>query len=113
MRHTIDAEKKPLGRLASEIAMYLQGKTSPSYSRNALGDANVIVKNVRKIAITGNKSLLKRYYRHTGYMGHLKSLTLAQVFERNPERVVREAVRGMLPKNSLNRKRLKHIVFEK
>lgn len=113
MDHIIDAKKKPLGRLASEIALRLQGKHNPSYAPNRMSGDRVILKNADKVGITGDKIESKEYFRHTGYMGHLKSLTLKQMFVKGPERVIREAVRRMLPKNSLNKKRLKNLIFEK
>ena len=110
--YTIDAQHKPLGRVASEVALRLQGKHSPSYAQNRVSRDRVVIKNVGKVVVTGGKEISKRYYRHTGYMGHLKSLTFQQAFAKNPERVMREAVRRMLPKNSLNKKRLKNLIFE-
>jgi large subunit ribosomal protein L13 len=111
MDHHIDAKNKILGRVASEIALILQGKKSPSYERNRVSGDKVYVKNYKDIAVTGNKRTEKVYYRHTGYVGHLKELTFEQRFAKDPKWVLREAVRNMLPKNFLNKKRLKNLVF--
>ena len=111
MDYHIDANKKTLGRLASEISLILQGKKSASYERNRVSDDKVYVKNVGGIVVTGNKATQKIYYHHTGYVGHLKELTYEQKFAKDPRKVLREAVRKMLPKNFLNQKRLKNLVF--
>lgn len=109
--YKIDAKNKPLGRLASEIAVILQGKKTADYAQNKVADVQVLVKNVGSLAITGNKAKKKIYYRHTGYVGHLKEKTFEQLFAKSPEKVLREAVRNMLPKNFLNQRRLKNIIF--
>lgn len=111
MEYHIDAKNKPLGRLASEIALILQGKKSVSYARNRVSDDRVYVKNVADVSVSGNKLTQKVYYRHTGYVGHLKEATLEEKMTKNPKWVLREAVRKMLPKNFLNQKRLKNLVF--
>lgn len=111
MEYHIDANKKTLGRLASEISLILQGKKSASYERNRVSDDKVYVKNVGGIVVTGNKATQKIYYHHTGYVGHLKELTYEQKFAKDPRKVLREAVRKMLPKNFLNQKRLKNLIF--
>ena len=111
MEHHIDAKNKILGRLASEIALILQGKKSPTYQANRVSDDKVYVKNYEQIAISGNKREEKIYYHHTGYVGHLKELTFEQKFAKDPRWVLRQAVRKMLPKNFLNQKRLKNLVF--
>jgi len=111
MIHEIDAKGKPLGRLASEIAVILQGKKSPSYAPNRVSGDKVRLRNYAQFAITGKKMTGKLYHHHTGYMGHLKTKTLAQVYEKDPKRVVREAVRKMLPKNFLNQRRLNNLTF--
>lgn len=109
--YTIDAKGKRFGRLASEIAIILQGKKSPTYNPRLPGGEKVVVKNIKEISISGNKESAKVYYRHTGYMGHLKERSFKEAFERDPERVLREAVRHMLPKNKLSPRRLKNIIF--
>lgn len=111
MEYNIDAKNKILGRLASEIALILQGKKSASYERNRVSDDKVYVTNVKDIKVTGNKATQKIYYRHTGYVGHLKELTYEKKFAKDPKSVLRQAVRKMLPKNFLNQKRLKNLVF--
>ena len=113
MDYVIDAKHKRIGRLASEIAVILQGKKSPNYEPRLVGDDRVIVENVQLLTVSGDKMKAKRYYHHTGYMGHLKSETLEQAFKKDPKRVLREAVRRMLPKNFLNQRRLKSLVFPK
>jgi large subunit ribosomal protein L13 len=111
MDYHIDAKNKVLGRLASEIAVILQGKKSPNYKPNIVSADRVFVKNYGDIKLTGGKFKNKIYYRHTGYMGHLKKKTFEQVFQKDPKRVLREAVRRMLPKNFLNQKRIKNLIF--
>ena len=111
MDHHIDLKDKILGRAASEIAHILQGKKSTSYAPNRVSDDRVFVKNAKDIAVTGNKRVEKIYYRHTGYVGHLKELRLEEKLAKDPRVVVRQAVRKMLPKNFLNQKRLKNLIF--
>lgn len=107
--HVVDAEGQTLGRLATVVAGMLRGKHKPSYTPHLdMGD-HVVVVNASKIRVTGNKMSDKIYYRHTGYMGGLKERTLAEMLEKHPERVIEVAVRGMLPKNKLGRKILKHL----
>jgi large subunit ribosomal protein L13 len=113
MDYHIDAKNKILGRLASEIATILQGKKSPKYERRLVSGDKVYVKNVGGLKVTGKKFKEKIYYRHTGYMGHLKEETFEQAFAKDPRKVLREAVRRMLPKNFLNQKRLKNLIFAK
>jgi large subunit ribosomal protein L13 len=111
MEHHIDAKNKILGRVASEIAVILQGKKKVTYARNRVSDDKVYVKNYEYIALTGNKRTDKIYYHHTGYVGHLKELTFEQKVAKDPKWVLRQAVRKMLPKNFLNQKRLKNLIF--
>lgn len=101
--HIIDAEGKTLGRLSTEIAMLLMGKHKPIYVPNLNTGDYVIVVNAEKIRVTGNKLQQKIYYRHSGYHGGLKERTLAQMLDKTPTRVIRQAVKGMLPKNSMGR----------
>ena len=102
----VDAADKTLGRLATQIADILRGKRKPQYTPHIdVGDF-VIVVNAEKIAVTGNKLSDKRYYRHSGYPGGLKTRTLGDQLARRPEEVIRRAVRGMLPRNRLGRKQL-------
>jgi large subunit ribosomal protein L13 len=103
----VDADDKVLGRLATQVASRLRGKHRPHYTPHAdVGDF-VIVVNAEKVKLTGRKREQKTYYRHTGFTGHLKSTTAAKLLD-GPfaDRVVRNAVRGMLPKNALGRKLL-------
>jgi large subunit ribosomal protein L13 len=111
MDYIIDAKKKPLGRIASEAATILQGKKSVRYQPNAVSVDRAIIKNYREFVVTGGKETKKIYYRHTGYMGHLKETTYEQAFAKDPKKVLRVAVRRMLPKNFLNHKRIKHLIF--
>jgi large subunit ribosomal protein L13 len=106
----IDAKGKILGRLASDIAVILQGKKSPRYAPQLVSGDKVFLKNFSGFAVTGKKFKEKIYYRHTGYIGHLKEQRLEEMFAKDPRKVVREAVRRMLPKNSLNQKRLKNLI---
>lgn len=113
MQYKIDATNKNLGRLASEIAVILQGKKSPDYNPRLAGDDAVVVSNADKLAISGKKGLQKIYFRHTGYMGHLKEERLEEVIAKKGKReVLRRAVLKMLPKNRLQIKRIKRLKFE-
>jgi large subunit ribosomal protein L13 len=104
--YVVDASGKTLGRLATQIADILRGKRKPEYTPHLdVGDF-VIVVNAEKISVTGNKLAAKRYYRHSGYPGGLRSRTLQEMLDRRPEEVIRKAVRGMLPRNRLGRKQL-------
>ncbi|MEA3640443.1 MAG: 50S ribosomal protein L13 [Lamprobacter sp.] len=105
--YLIDAEGKTLGRLASECARRLRGKHKPTYTPHVdTGDYLVIV-NAEKVRVTGNKLSDKMYYRHTGYIGNLRSASLAQMLDKHPERVIQFAVKGMLPRNPLGRAMIK------
>lgn len=102
----VDASGKTLGRLATQLAAILRGKRKPTYTPHMdVGDFVVVI-NAEKIAVTGNKLADKRYYRHSGYPGGLKSRTLQEMLDRRPEEVIRKAVRGMLPRTRLGRKQL-------
>jgi large subunit ribosomal protein L13 len=104
--YVVDAEGKTLGRLATQIANVLRGKRKPTYTPHVdVGDF-VIVTNAEKIHVTGNKLEGKRYYRHSGYPGGIRSQTLGDLLERRPEEVIRRAVKGMLPRNRLARQQL-------
>lgn len=105
----VDAEGAVLGRLASEVAYRLRGKHNPLYTPHAdVGDW-VIVINADKVTLTGRKWDQKHYYRHSGYIGGLKSITARKLLEKKPEDLVRFAVKGMLPKNRLGRKLFKKL----
>ncbi len=112
MDYIIDATNKKLGRLASEIAVILQGKKSPFYNPRLVSGDRVVVKNVDKIDIAAKKMSGKVYYRHTGYMGHLKERTLKEAWKRSPAAVLKLAVARMLPKNFIRAKRLKKLIIE-
>ena len=101
--YVVDAEGKTLGRLAVELARRLRGKHKPVYTPHVDTGDYMIVVNAEKIAVTGNKLQDKMYHRFTGYVGNLKTESLAQALERHPERVLEIAVKGMLPKNTLGR----------
>lgn len=101
--YLVDAEDKTLGRLASEIAKVLRGKHKPIYAPHLDTGDYVIVINAEKVHVTGNKLDQKMYYRHSGYPGGLTSITLREQLKRHPTRVIRSAVKGMLPHNRLGR----------
>lgn len=105
----VDADGVVLGRLASKVAAALRGKHNPLFTPHAdLGDSVVVI-NAEKILLTGRKMDQKTYYRHSGYIGGLKSITAKKLIEKRPEDVIRFAVKGMLPKNSLGRKLFKKL----
>ncbi len=105
----LDASGQTLGRLATRIATLLRGKHKPLYAPNLDTGDFVVVVNSSKIAVTGNRLDDKVYRRHTGYPGGLKEITLRRMLEKHPERVIRFAVKGMLPKNKLGRQMLKKL----
>ncbi len=107
--YVVDAEGKTLGRLSSQIAAILRGKHKPQYSPSVDVGDYVVVVNAEKVRVTGRKMQQKRYYRHSGYPGGLTEITLADQLERHPTRVLKAAVRGMLPRNRLGRKMLKKL----
>ena len=104
--YLVDAEGKTLGRLATQIADTLRGKRKPQYTPHVDTGDFVIVVNAEKIQVTGNKLDQKRYYRHSGYPGGIRSRTLREQLERRPTEVLRVAVKGMLPKNRLARQQI-------
>ena len=107
--YLVDATDKTLGRLASEIAHRLRGKHKPEFTPHVDTGDYIVVVNARKIRVTGNKLRDKMYYHHTGYIGNLKSINLAKLLTKAPERVIQTAVKGMLPKNSLGRSMIKKL----
>jgi len=109
MEYKIDVQGKPLGRVASEIAIILQGKKNVSYNPKDAGTDSVTVSGVKGLVLTGKKTRQKMYYNHTGPLGHLKERKFTDVFERNPAWVLRHSVRLMLPKNKLQAVRLKRL----
>ena len=105
----VDAEGQTLGRLASSIASRLRGKHNPLFTPHVDTGDSVIVVNAEKITLSGNKWEQKNYYRHSGYMGGLKTINAKKLLEKRPEDLVRFAVRGMLPKNRLGRDLIKKL----
>jgi large subunit ribosomal protein L13 len=105
--YVVDAEGKALGRLASEIAFRLRGKHKPEYTPHVDTGDYIVVINAEKIGVTGNKEKDKMYHHHTGYIGSLKSIPLGKLRETNPDRIIKTAVKGMLPKNTLGRNMFK------
>ena len=105
----VDAQDAVLGRLATVVASRLRGKHNPMYTPHADTGDWVVVINAEKIRLTGRKLDQKKYYRHSGYIGGLKTITAKNLLEKRPEDVVRFAVRGMLPKNRLGRKLFKKL----
>ena len=104
--YAVDADGQTLGRLATQIADVIRGKRKPQYTPHTdVGDFVVVV-NAEKIRVTGNKLAAKKYWRHSGYPGGIRSRTLAEMLERSPEDVIRLAVKGMLPRNNLARNQL-------
>ncbi|MCK5726993.1 MAG: 50S ribosomal protein L13 [Thiotrichaceae bacterium] len=99
----VDADGKTLGRLASEIALRLRGKHKPVYTPHVDTGDYIVVINAEKIRVTGNKAKNKIYYKHTGYIGNLKSISFEKLIKKAPERVLETAVKGMLPKGPLGR----------
>lgn len=107
--YVIDADGKPLGRIASEIAKILKGKNKPIYTPHVDTGDYVIVINAEKVVLTGNKLDKKKYQYHTGYPGGLKEMTYRQLMQKKPTEAIRHAVKGMLPHNSLGRKMFKKL----
>jgi len=107
--YVIDAEGQTLGRLATEIARRLRGKHKPEYTPHVDTGDYIIVINAEKIGVTGNKETDKIYYHHTGYIGNLKSVSLGKLRKTFPDRIIRKAVEGMLPRNPLGRAMFKKL----
>ena len=104
--YVVDADGQTLGRLATRIADTLRGKDKAQYTPHVDTGDFVVVVNAEKVAVTGNKLDQKRYYRHSGYPGGLRSRTLREQLERRPTEVIRKAVKGMLPRNRLARQQI-------
>ena len=104
--HVVDAEGKTLGRISSEIAVLLQGKHKPGYVPYLNTGDFVVVVNAEKVHVTGKKIEQKKYYRHSGYHGGLKETNLEQMLDKHPDRVIKQSVKGMLPKNVPGRRML-------
>jgi large subunit ribosomal protein L13 len=107
--YLVDAKDRVLGRLATQIAMRLRGKHKPIFTPHADTGDFIVVINANKVTLTGRKWDKKIYYRHTGYTGGLKEISAKKLLEKKPEDILRFAVRGMLPKNSLGRRQLKKL----
>ena len=105
----IDASSMPLGKLAVVIADKLMGKSKVTYTPHIDNGDYVAVTNAKKLVVTGDKMLQKKYYRHSGYPGGIKELRLEEVIEKDAARAIREAVKGMMPKNKLAAERLKRL----
>jgi len=107
--YIVDATDLTLGRLATQIASVLRGKTKPQYTPHEdVGDFVVVV-NAEKVRVTGRKLDQKMYYRHTGYPGGIRSISLRNQLEKHPERVIEHAVKGMLPRGPLGRRQFKKL----
>ena len=107
--YLMDCSGKRLGRLSVQVANILRGKNKPEYTPNSdVGDFVVLV-NAKNIEVTGNKSENKIYFRHTGYPGGIKKISFKDQLEKDPEKIIRDAVKGMLPKNKLNRQIIKKL----
>lgn len=107
--YLIDASSMPLGKLAVVIADKLMGKSKVTYTPHIDNGDYVVVINAKDVVVTGDKMVQKKYYRHSGYPGGIKELQLKEVVEKDPSRVIIEAVKGMLPKNKLSAERLKRL----
>lgn len=107
--YVVDAEGQTLGRLATQVASILRGKHKPTYTPHVDTGDHVIIINAEKIHLTGKKLHAKKYYRHSGYVGGMKSTTAGELLNRHPERVIRAAVWGMVPHNRLGRQIIKKL----
>lgn len=107
--YIVDATNIPLGRLASQVATMLKGKNKPEYTPHVDTGDHVIVINSDKVVLTGNKLRDKKYYHHSGYVGGLKTVGYDELMRKKSDFVVMQAVKGMLPKNSLGRKMIKKL----
>jgi large subunit ribosomal protein L13 len=105
----VDAAGKTLGRLSTELARRLRGKHKPEYTPHVDTGDYIIVINAEKVHVTGNKEQDKIYYKHTGYIGNMKSVSLGRLRQTHPERIIETAVKGMLPKNPLGRAMFKKL----
>ena len=107
--YIVDASDKILGRLATKIADRIRGKDKPTFTPHTDGGDYVIVINAEKIKVTGQKYTNKKYYKHSLYPGGLKTKTFKELVDSNPERIIEEAVKGMLPKNKLGKSMIKKL----
>ncbi len=109
--HKIDATDKAVGRLASHIAVLLRGKNKPEFQPNVDRGDIVEVTNVDKLKFTGKKLEQKKYYRHSGYPGGIKETKMSELQEKNPGKILENAVKNMLPNNKLRRTMLKRLII--
>ena len=107
--YVIDADEKTLGRLSTEVARRLRGKHKAEYTPHVDTGDYIIVINAEKVRVTGNKEQDKIYYKHTGFIGNMKSVSLGKLRATHPERIIQTAVKGMLPKNPLGRAMFKKL----
>ncbi|MFT5449931.1 MAG: large subunit ribosomal protein L13 [Gammaproteobacteria bacterium] len=101
--YVVDAADRPLGRIATEIALRLRGKHKPTYTPHMDTGDYIVVINAAQVAVTGNKRTQKMYWHHTGYPGGIKGISFDKLIEKSPERIIEIAVKGMLPKGPLGR----------
>ena len=107
--HLVDAEGQSLGRLASKVAHILRGKHRPTFSPHQLCGDHIVIINAQKLELNQRALTQKEYRSHSGYIGHLKAVKLKDLFAKQPERVIEQAVKGMLPKNRLRASMLKRL----
>ena len=107
--YVVDAQDKTLGRLSTEVASRLRGKHKPEFTPHVDTGDYIVVINAEKVRVTGNKSVDKMYYRHSGYPGGIRSLSFRDRQKLHPERIIEDAVRGMLPRNPLGRAMFKKL----
>jgi large subunit ribosomal protein L13 len=105
----LDASDKVLGRLSTEVANVLRGRNKPSYVPHMRCGDHVIIINAAQIKITGSKLEQKKYYRHAGYLGHLRETSMDDLLEKNPAKIIEHAVKGMLPKNATRQHTMKQL----
>jgi large subunit ribosomal protein L13 len=110
--HTIDAEGKSLGRLATEVAVILRGKNKPDFVPYKDTGDFVVIKNAEKVKITGKKLEQKKYFHHSGFPGGIKETLMSKLFEKSPQEVLKRTVDGMLPHNKLKKEQIKRLKFE-
>lgn len=107
----IDASGQVLGRVSTQIAVILRGKDKPTFRYNVCSGSKVVVSNASKIVLTGKKLDQKAYHHHTGYLGHLKTITAKELMVKNPGDILRRSVYGMLPNNKLKDKWMKNLTI--
>ncbi|MCX6784971.1 MAG: 50S ribosomal protein L13 [Candidatus Komeilibacteria bacterium] len=110
--HVFDAKNKIAGRLASQVAKLLIGKDQVSFESNKVAAVKAKVINITELKFTGKKMDQKKYYRHSGYLGNLRTSNLKTVWQKDPKKVFQQIVSGMLPKNKLRSLRLKNLIIE-